>query len=111
MTDELTRLKELAERLRATRPLEITKTDDTILYVQESHSIRQEASAAILSLLAKLEKAEEALRPFAEYCNGRTSDLFPDDQNITLGSPMARRQLTIGDCRIAARALKSNPMT
>jgi hypothetical protein len=63
----------------------------------------------IIALCERVEKLEAVLKPFAEYCNGRTSDLFPDDQNITLGSPMARKQLTIGDCRLARAALKGEP--
>jgi hypothetical protein len=63
----------------------------------------------IIALCERVEKLEAALKPFAEYCNGRTSDLFSDDQNITLGSSLARKQLTIGDCRFARSILKGEP--
>ena len=51
-----------------------------------------------------VEKLAEALEPFAAFAD--LSGLVPDDHIITQGSPMARRQLTMGDCRKAAAALR-----
>ena len=44
----------------------------------------------------RLAKLEEALRPFADYADHRAR--LPDTFPITSGSPMAKRQLTMGDC-------------
>lgn len=42
-----------------------------------------------------------ALKPFADFfVNGA-----PDDYVITAGSRMAKRQLTMGDCRLAAMTM------
>lgn len=48
-------------------------------------------------------KLVEALRPFAAFALSKS--LPPDDFVITNGSAMARRQLTIGDCKRAAEAI------
>ena len=45
----------------------------------------------------------EALRPFADFADERRR--MRPDMMITTGSPMARRQLTMGDCYAAADAL------
>jgi len=47
----------------------------------------------------------EALKPFAEFINSRAFEVLPDDHVLSQGSLMARRQLTIGDCRKARAAL------
>ncbi len=49
--------------------------------------------------------AQAALQPFADFTKGRAADMLPDDTVISAGSLFARRQLTMGDCRAAARAL------
>jgi hypothetical protein len=46
-----------------------------------------------------------ALEPFAAFDDGRAPEHLP----ITSGSGMARRQLTIGDCRKAKAALSAAP--
>ncbi len=56
----------------------------------------------------------EALRPFAEFA--AKADVLPDDFVITKGSGLARKQLTIGDCRnaraaLAAPSVKNNLLT
>lgn len=48
-----------------------------------------------------------ALQPFAEFAGG-TVGRPPADTPITMGSRIARRQLTMGDCARAADAL--NPV-
>lgn len=45
-----------------------------------------------------------ALQPFASYADH--DGFVPDDYTITQGSRLARRQLTMGDCRRAAEAHK-----
>jgi hypothetical protein len=57
-----------------------------------------------LCLQAEIERLRAALEPFADYAPPLPSEM-PDDFRITLGSDTAKRQLTIGDCRRAARAL------
>jgi len=52
---------------------------------------------AIPSLLMGLLDAGAALEPFAAFDDGRA----PERLQITQGSSMARKQLTIGDCRRA----------
>lgn len=47
----------------------------------------------------------EALKPFADFANLSGAEHLPDDHVITLGSGMAARQLTMGDCRKARAAL------
>jgi hypothetical protein len=49
-------------------------------------------------------KAAAALQPFADYAG---STILPDDFVITMGSGMAKRQLTVGDCSRAAAALET----
>ena len=56
------------------------------------------------ALRADNERLREALRPFADYADQGSS--FPDEFKITFGSRLAKRQLTIGDCRRAREALK-----
>jgi hypothetical protein len=66
-------------------------------------SARAEELVHIAALRAEVEKLRSALKPFAEY--GVASSTLPDDFPISPGSTMARRQLTIGDCRRAKAAL------
>lgn len=51
-----------------------------------------------------VEQLQSALRPFANYAD--TGGAIPDGMVITLGSKMAKRQLTMVDCRRAAATLK-----
>lgn len=55
-------------------------------------------------LSRRLFLAEKALKPFAEY--GDSNQKFPRGGQISHGSSMAKRQLTMGDCYDAAAALK-----
>ena len=50
----------------------------------------------------KIALLRAALAPFADYAQGRR--LPPDSYVITQGSSMARRQLTVGDCKRALEA-------
>jgi hypothetical protein len=52
---------------------------------------------------AEIELLRQALQPFADYADQGSS--FPDEFKITFGSRLAKRQLTIGDCRIARDVL------
>ena len=54
--------------------------------------------------LEDIERLRNALEPFAKFA--AKADMVTDDHIITQGSPLARRQLTMGDCKAAVRALK-----
>jgi len=49
-------------------------------------------------------RLRKALAPFARYVEGQKA--LPRDLIITQGSPLARRQLTLGDCLDALAALR-----
>lgn len=51
---------------------------------------------------------KEALEPFAAFADLSGAGYLPDDHVITLGSGMAARQLTMGDCRKARSVLSPN---
>lgn len=53
--------------------------------------------------MAKVERLRAALKPFADYAD--PTAVFPPTIDITTGSRFAVRQLTMGDCYEAARAL------
>lgn len=61
---------------------------------------------AATSLLAEIERLRGALEPFAEFARGMPSAI-PNDQAMTNGSPLARRQITAGHFRVALQALAS----
>ena len=51
-----------------------------------------------------------ALRPFADFVAGPAADALPGKFPVSQGSPMARRQIMIGDCRRARDILlRSRP--
>jgi hypothetical protein len=52
----------------------------------------------------ELERLRGALAPFAEFAGGKVGRP-PADTPITMGSRIARRQLTMGDCARAADAM------
>jgi hypothetical protein len=60
---------------------------------------------AIPVLILGLIDAGAALKPFAEFDDGRAPESLP----ITAGSSLARKQLTIGDCRRAKAAMLKLP--
>jgi hypothetical protein len=51
-----------------------------------------------------IEELRAALKPFADYADPR--QFMPADMVITQGSPMAKRQLTMGDCYTARRVME-----
>lgn len=53
---------------------------------------------------AEIAKLRAALEPFAAYVR-HGAIILPDEFVITQGSGMARKQLTVGDCRRALEAL------
>lgn len=57
----------------------------------------------VTALQADSDRLQAALKPFAEYADPRV--IVPFDFVITNGSKMAKRQLTMGDCYEARRAL------
>jgi len=63
----------------------------------------QRAMKAGAEALKRVAVLEAALRPFANYADDRK--VMPPEWPITLGSAMARRQLTMGDCYAARAAL------
>jgi hypothetical protein len=52
----------------------------------------------------RLQAIREALKPFADFVDAARAP--PDSFVITQGSGMARRQLTVGDCRRAGAVLE-----
>lgn len=60
------------------------------------------SSVAIVPAEA-LAEIRAALRPFAAFHHSSA----PDEHVITQGSAIAKRQLTMGDCRRAAEALEN----
>jgi hypothetical protein len=52
----------------------------------------------------RLQAIREALKPFADFVDAAGAP--PDSFAITQGSGMARRQLTVGDCRRAGAVLE-----
>lgn len=68
--------------------------------------VEGKAADEIERLQKQRDKARAALKPFADFAP--ISPLFPDDMVITKGSSLARRQLTIGDCRKAREVFKND---
>jgi hypothetical protein len=70
---------------------------------------RTAAKVAIAAMDTRRENEvlREALKPFADYADphGR----FPPNLSITVGSDIAKRQLTMGDCYKARAALTNTP--
>lgn len=60
--------------------------------------------AKVMRLTVMLERAERALKPFADYAD-KHAGISPGFI-ISKGSLMARRQLTMGDCYGAANLLR-----
>ena len=60
-------------------------------------------AARLAAAEAEVERLREALRPFADYADGRGGVAY--DHVITMGSQLAKRQLTMGDCYVARAAL------
>jgi len=56
------------------------------------------------ALESRLRMAVETLLPFADFAHAR--DGVPPDMPITMGSGIAKRQLTMGDCYKARDAIK-----
>lgn len=57
----------------------------------------------VAGLAARIKMLEAALKPFADYADARRQ--FPADLAITLGSRLAKRQLSMGDCYAALDTL------
>ena len=53
------------------------------------------------------DQLKDALKPFASYVLSTATKNFPDEMVITMGSPFARAQLTIGHCRKALEVLNA----
>lgn len=67
-------------------------------------SIRADAIHASFGIARLVKPLVDALKPFAEY--GAMNRKFPRGGQITHGSSMAKKQLTMGNCYDAADALK-----
>lgn len=52
-------------------------------------------------LAARVEELREALAPFADFIGRVDEQRLPADMPLTLGSPLARRQVTVADFRRA----------
>jgi hypothetical protein len=63
-----------------------------------------EAADEIYRLERERDAAVAALKPFADFADPHNR--APDHLVITVGSSMARKQLTMGDCYKARQALK-----
>jgi hypothetical protein len=75
-----------------------------------SDSVENDTNVAALCAYAQsleriLDRTMEALQPFAVYADQRGK--IPIDYQITQGSPVAKRQLTMGDCYKAKEALEN----
>ena len=57
-----------------------------------------------MDLAEQVVKLRRALEPFAAFAD--PSNTFPPDMRITAGSPMAKKQLTMGECYAARDLLK-----
>ena len=68
---------------------------------REGNDDRINDDQEIVRALTRLPELLAALQPFADF-HGRNA---PDRLVITQGSAMAKRQLTMGDCRVAAELL------
>lgn len=66
-------------------------------------------SDAELSTLRKLERAEKALEPFIAFASLPGFDRLPDDLQLTNGSRIAARQLTVADFRALSKAGEVKP--
>lgn len=53
----------------------------------------------------RVQELEAALKPFAEYATLPGFDKLPNDMIITVGSSLAAKQLTVLDCKEAAKVL------
>ncbi len=88
-----------AERDKARRDANIARYGQPdfawSLHVAAMDELRAERDA----LAAEVARLQKALRPFADYADMR--GFVPDDMIISAGSPMAKRQITMGDCRRA----------
>jgi hypothetical protein len=76
--------------------------------IETETQLRAALEAGCAGLVAENERLREALKPFAAFADLAGAGLLPADHVITLGSGMAARQLTIGDCRNARTALRGD---
>lgn len=60
---------------------------------------------ALRADVQRLTDALAALKPFADFASASSFDRLPDDMPMTMGSKIARRQVTAGDFKAALRAL------
>ena len=80
------------------------------LFVVEAVNALPVLLARLAELQAERTGLREALEPFADFANLSGAGYLPDNHTITLGSGMAARQLTMGDCRKArVQLLAANP--
>lgn len=126
MTDELTRLKEAAEKvIEAEKEVESRRRPggfkNVFLHQDHTKAMKRFHEAAtpelILSLITRIEGAEEALKPFAEVM-----ETLPDDRLVNTDHPDVIEQtkklfgravgkLAIRDFRYAADVLQTKPTT
>jgi len=64
----------------------------------------EELNQAFTRHALRIMRLRKALAPFGNYVVGQRA--LPEDHIITQGSPLARRQLTFGDCLEALRTLQ-----
>ena len=69
-------------------------------------AMREQMQREIEHLKATNAKLRAALKPFADYADSPLALKMDRNFVITQGSPMARRQLTMGDCLNALVTLK-----
>jgi hypothetical protein len=68
------------------------------------NDVERQYQAEADQLRAKIQQLRAVLKPFAEYAD--KTHTFPPDTVITMGSPMSKRQLTMGDCYGALHVLE-----
>ena len=95
---EATTVMSTIEKLPTPEGIEAFKAAHTSAH-QECESLRAE----VARLKALVEGARVVIEPFAEYCGPKNMEPLRDTDRITMGSDLARKQLTVANCR-AARA-------
>lgn len=60
--------------------------------------------STVAAMAEELAAFREAVKPFAEFISGDTNHRLPDDMPLTVGSQMARRQVTVRQFRALVKA-------
>ncbi len=102
---------------RAVRVVGFEDAEKLKEWVKQVTEENQRLTAALSAAEEQVSRAEarvvvlaEALKPFADFADRKDCPFpVPDNTVVSAGSSMARRQLTIGECRVARDALSTFP--